>query len=104
MPELDTKLKWDFTVNVPTVLAILAAVASTIGWGFDLYRGLDSRLQDDRKEISVLRRDLDRVEVAAAEIRRDQLSQLQALRAEMRGEMRDMSAKLDKLLMRGDRL
>ena len=93
--------KWDKTINVPTVLAILTALVTTIGWGIATYRDVDKKIDAGISERTTLRRDVDRLDSLTAEIRRDQLSQLQQLRSEVRSDLRDVNGKLDQLLMRG---
>lgn len=93
-------IQWDLTVNIPTMLAIATALVGAIAFGVRTYADLDARLVAGHSERTVLRRDVDRVDATAAELRRDQGQKLDALRAELRGDLRDVSGKLDQLLLR----
>lgn len=85
--------KFDGTINIPTLLSVAIAVVSVTAWSSRNFATLD-------KGAAAMQRDIDRVEKDNAELRRDQVQKIDALRSEMRGEFRDHGQKLDTLLMR----
>lgn len=95
------RVNWDLTINIPTILTMALAVGSGVSAGVSAYNDLDRRLIDDTSTLVTLRRDVDRIDTTTRDLQRDQIQKLDALRAELRGELRDVGQKLDALLLRG---
>lgn len=100
-PGATQSFRWDLTINVPTVMTLLVAALSSALWIGTLYRGLDTRTTANETENKALRKDLERAEAISVELRRDRIQQLDSMRAEFRGALRDVDQKLDALLLQG---
>jgi hypothetical protein len=94
------RVSWDLTINVPTMLAMTIALISSVGWGISKYADADKRITSNASVSDVLRRDVDRLDGETKALRAEQASKIDALRGEMRGELRDVNGKLDQLLLR----
>ena len=97
------KITWDLTINVPTLVMLVATVVSCSGWAISKYSDADERITANRSDGIVLRRDVDRLDLETKALRAEQSSKIDSLRGEMRGELRDVNGKLDQLLLRGGR-
>lgn len=97
------KVSWDLTINVPTMLALTIALITGVAWGISKYDDVDNRISATVSDTRMIRRDVDRLDLESKALRAEQSSKLDALRGEMRGELRDVNGKLDQLLLRGGR-
>lgn len=100
--------RWTFdrTVNLPTLLTILAMVVSIGAVGFRFVNEQDLRLAEvDRRMDGIERKAIHAVEkvdaVSAVQAAQDkaQAAQMQSLRNEFRNDLRDINGKLDQLLL-----
>jgi hypothetical protein len=97
------KVTWDLTINVPTLVMLVTTVVTCAGWGIAKYSDVDSRVTANNADGRVFRRDIDRLDLETKALRAEQASKIDALRGEMRGELRDVNGKLDQLLIRSSR-
>lgn len=95
-PELSappTRLHFDGTINVPTVLMLTAMLGGLLVSGIGLYSNLNARIEGNTREVALLKNQVLDVKAAQAQDR-----------ADVRGDLHDINAKLDQLLWdRGDR-
>jgi hypothetical protein len=97
------KVTWDWTVNVPTILTLGTLLFSCVGFGISTYYQVEKRVTASESTDVVLRRDVDRIDAETKALRAEQSSKIDALRGELRGELRDVNGKLDQLLLRRGR-
>lgn len=95
------KVSWDLTINVPTLVTLVLSMIAGVSWGISTYSDVDKRVTSNTSTTDVLRRDVDRLDGETKALRAEQASKIDALRGEMRGELRDVNGKLDQLLLRG---
>jgi hypothetical protein len=107
-PKAASTPKWAFdkTLNIPTLLTIGAMVAGAATVGVNAFSARDQRSSDQDRRIDAVERKADsaadnikRVEALQAMQAQTQDVQLQALRNEFRNDLKDISGKLDTLLM-----
>lgn len=100
--------RWSFdrTLNIPTLLTILSMVTAITLVGFRFVSEQDLRLAAvDRRMDGIERKAMHAVEkvdaVSAVQTAQDkaQTAQMQSLRNEFRNDLRDISGKLDQLLL-----
>ena len=97
------KVTWDLTINVPTLLALVVTTVTGISWVLGKYQSVESTVASNRAYSEIIRRDVDRIDSETKAIRSEQSSKIDALRAEVRQDLRDVNAKLDQLLVRDDK-
>ena len=105
-PQKPHRWTFDRTVNLPTLLTILAMVVSSGAVGFRFVNEQDLRLAEvDRRMDGIERKAIHAVEkvdaVSAVQAAQDktQAAQMQSLRNEFRNDLRDINGKLDQLLL-----
>lgn len=97
------KITWDLTINVPTLLALVVTTVTGISWLLGKYQSVEATVASNRAYSEIIRRDVDRIDAEIKAIRSEQSGKIDALRAEVRQDLKDVNAKLDQLLVRGDK-
>lgn len=100
--------KWSFdkSVNIPTMLTIAAMVVSATAFGVNVINQRDLRMGEQDRRLDGIERKAEsahdlarRVELLLGDQSRNQDLQLKSLRDEVRTDLRDISGKLDTLIM-----
>lgn len=92
-PATPTRLHFDGTINVPTLLMLVAMIAGMIASGLGVYSSLSERIEITARDVTLLKNQVIDVKASQAQDR-----------ADVRGDLHDIGAKLDQLLWdRGDR-
>ncbi|AEY69553.1 hypothetical protein AH2_00044 [Burkholderia phage vB_BceS_AH2] len=79
-------LRFDKTISIPTLVAVVSAVVPLWWWSTSLYAELRIADRENAQEIRTLKSDVTRIEKAQS----DQVSS-------MKSDLRDINAKLDRL-------
>lgn len=92
-PSAPPRLHFDGTINVPTLLMLVAMIGGLLVSGLGLYSSLSERIEGNSREVTLLKNQMLDVKAAQAQDR-----------ADVRGDLHDINGKLDQLLWdRGDR-
>jgi len=91
-------MRVDLTVNIPTILTILAMITTVSGFGITLYSGLEKRQMTVEFEVAKLNQRLDKNETAVNNLRTDGEKQQATLRAEMKGDITEIKEMLNRIL------
>lgn len=105
-PQRPQRWTFDRTVNIPTLLTIASMVAAISVVGFRFVNEQDLRLAEvDRRMDGIERKaetaikQVDAVSAVQSAQDKSQTAQMQSLRNEFRNDLRDISGKLDQLLL-----
>lgn len=79
--------RFDGTINIPTILALLAMLAGLAGSGMGVYVGVDARIKSNASDIMLLKNQ-----------RTDDMANQQQARQDMKNDLHDISGKLDRIL------
>lgn len=90
-------MRFDFTLNVPTILSMLATVVALVSSGITLYNGLDKRQMTTEFKIDKLDQRVEKNETAVVNLREEQSRKEAALRAEMKGDVAEIKDLLNRL-------
>jgi uncharacterized protein HemX len=82
-----SRLQFDGTINVPTLLTLVAMIAGLIATGLGVYNNLSDRIEMTAGDVTLLKNQV--MDVKA--------SQKQS-RADVRGDLHDINSKIDQLL------
>lgn len=93
------RIKWDLTVNVPTILSILGLAFTAISLMFSTYREFDTRLTRNTYDITALREKVSSIESSITSVRAENTAQMQTLRAEIRADLSDIKSTLKDITM-----
>ena len=95
--------RFDATINVPTILMLFAMIAGTITSGISIYARLSDRIQGTAGEFAVFKAQTSGdISSLKSQVQQDRQSQQQN-RDDVKSDLHDINAKLDKLLWdRGD--
>lgn len=91
-------MKLDLTVNVPTMVTLLAFVVSSVTAGVRIYNDLDARLTRASYDIAALQTRAQSAEAALAAVKTEQNAQMQTLRAEIRADLTEIKGSINSLL------
>lgn len=91
-------MRVDLTINIPTILSVLASIITVAGVGIGLYNGLDKRQLTTEIEVAKISQRIDRTETSIANLKTDQLQQQTALRAEMKGDILEIKDMLNRII------
>ena len=94
-------MRMDFTLNIPTMLSIIAMVGAIGGTTLTFYSGLKEKQMQTDFEIAKLVQRVDKVEGAVVKVGSDQVSQQATLRAEMKGDISEIKEMLNRLIFGG---
>lgn len=94
-----TRVKIDLTINVPTMIAILTLVVTTLVAGVRIYNDIDSRVTASSYEVRALRERVNSLEVTAVSIRQEQNQAMQLLRSEIRSDLTEIKRSVNLLLI-----
>lgn len=94
-----SRVKFDLTINVPTILTLGAFVVSSTVAGMRLYHDIDSRVTRTSYEVSTLQERVRTFEATLAAVKTDQNAQIQTLRAEIRSDLSEIKGTLNNLLL-----
>lgn len=90
-------MRVDLTINIPTILSVLASIIAVSATGITLYYGLDKRALASEFEIAKLNQRIDKTEQAVVTLRTEQAQREGALRAEMRSDIAEIKDLLYRL-------
>lgn len=100
--------KWVFdrTLNIPTLLTIGAMVIAVVGFGFNLINEQDHQIERQTRRIDAVERTAETARNEVQQVKnlqsmqmKSQADQMQTMRSEFRSDLKDISNKLDALLM-----
>lgn len=90
-------MRVDLSINIPTILSLLAAVVAISGTGITLYYGLDKRQMSSEIEIAKLGQRVDKTENTIVTLRTEQMQREERLRTEMKGDITEIKDTLNRL-------
>jgi hypothetical protein len=90
-------MRLDFTLNIPTILSLLATVVALVSSGITLYNGLDKRQMTTEFKIDKLDQRVEKNETAVVNLREEQSKREATLRAEMKGDVAEIKDLLNRL-------
>lgn len=93
--------KWGFdkTLNIPTTLMIIGMSCSAVMFVAKGWADQDRRIDAIERQSLAVTQDLGRLEARQGSQGTQTEAQIQALRSEFRGDLRDINGKLDALLL-----
>lgn len=94
-------MRMDFTLNIPTMLSIVAMVAAIGGTTLTFYSDLKEKQLTTNFEIAKISQRMDKAEGAIAKVGTDQVQQQATLRAEMKGDISEIKDLLNRLIFGG---
>lgn len=90
-------MRVDLSINIPTILSVLASIIAVSATGITLYYGLDKRQLASEFEIAKINQRFDKVEASVTNLRTEQAQREGALRAEMRSDIAEIKDLLYRL-------
>lgn len=94
-------VKLDLTVNIPTLLSMFAMLAGSITYVNGQITALNNRQLVSEGDIKVLQTQTMTLAQSQVSLRADTSGQLQQMRTELRGDLRDLKLSLDQMKTRG---
>lgn len=91
-------MRLDLTINIPTILALLASVVSVVATGTTLYFSADRRMLTIEFEQAKINQRVEKTESAISTVRADQNLANTTLRAEMKGDLSEIKGQLNQLI------
>lgn len=99
--ELDRRrplVRMDFSLNIPTMIALLGMVASTTVAGFTVYKDLSDRQNAASFAINSQAQRLDKVESAVNQLKLDQTTRNNELRSEIKSDIAEIKIMLNEVI------
>lgn len=93
-------MRVDFTVNIPTLMTLIASFIALASTGVSLYFGLDKRQLASEIEITKLAQRMDKNESALNSVKADSSQQIEALRRDMRSDNAEIKDMLNRIIFR----
>jgi len=100
-PERRHGVNIDLTLNIPTLLTMLALIVSTSAAGISAWNSLDKRQMSTEFAVNALTVRIDKAENSVAALKSEQGAQFAALRSEMKGDLNEIKGQLDRLVYSG---
>lgn len=94
-----TGVRFDGTVNLPTILSVIVMFASSIGFGFGVYSNLDTRITKNSTDIIYVQRDFEALRANQRDMNSRVSDELNALRQQNREDFADVRQILNQLLL-----
>lgn len=90
-------VKLDLTVNIPTILSIFAMLAGSITYVNNQITSLNNQQLVTVGDVKVLQTQMLATTTAYASLRSDTAGQIQQMRSEVRGDLRDLKQSVDQI-------
>lgn len=90
-------MRVDLSINIPTILSLIAAVVAISGTGITLYYGLDKRQMSSEIELGKLGQRVEKTEINIGNLRTEQIQREERLRGEMKGDINEIKEMLNRL-------
>lgn len=91
-------MRFDPTINIPTIIALTVLIVSTTTGGISLYSAIDKRTMATEFAIQVQAGRIDKIETTIGLIKTEQATRTTELRAETRSDIREIKDMLDRLI------
>lgn len=92
-------VRFDGTVNLPTILTVIVMFTTSVGFGVGMYNGIDSRIEKNTTDISYVRRDLTSLEQSQRSLDSRITDALQEIQRQNRQDFGDVRKILNQLLV-----
>ncbi|WP_226038644.1 hypothetical protein [Pseudomonas aeruginosa] len=89
--------RMDLTINIPTIITLVTLATGVISFGVTTYNDLNRADVEQKRDISMLRTDVDRISAAQANVAVEMRQATDKNREENRQDFREVRASLDKL-------
>jgi len=96
------RVKFDFTINIPTLLAIISMAAGLAAWGVRTYYEMSARTDRNTYDMAVMQDRVRAIESQIVQVRADNSTSVQALRGEIRVDLLEIKGTLKDLMFRGN--
>ncbi len=90
-------VKLDLTINIPTLLSLMALLAGAITYVNGQITALNNQQLLTNGDVKVLQTQMMAVTQAQVSLRSDTTGQIQQMRTELRGDLRDLKQSLDQI-------
>ena len=91
-------MRVDLTINLPTIISVIASIGAVCVMGLNVYSDLNNRqLRTDLAVIEIRTR-LDKTETAIGAVKTDQAAQMQTLRTDMKSDISEIKDMLNRLI------
>lgn len=94
-------MRVDLTINVPTIISVVASIATVCAFGISIYSDLDKRQMRTDIAVVEIRSRQDKIESAINTIKTDQAVQTQALRNDVKADIGEIKDLLNRLIFGG---
>ncbi|MNK80461.1 hypothetical protein D3C87_1001760 [compost metagenome] len=101
-PIKHSRVKLDFTINIPTLISIITLSAGLATWGVRTYYEMSARTDRNTYDLAVLQDRIRTVETQVTQVRADNSTSVQALRGEIRVDLLEIKGTLKDLMFRGN--
>lgn len=99
-PLKHTRVRFDMTINIPTLLSILSIAAAVAAFAVRVYSDFDKRLDRNSYDVAVMQERLRTIDTQVAQVRSDGNSNVQTLRGEIRVDLLEIKGDLKNLMFR----
>jgi hypothetical protein len=93
----ETGVKLDLTINLPTILSIFAMIAGSITYVNSQITSLNNQQLVTVGDVKVLQTQMLALTSAQMSLRADTAGQISQMRAEVRGDLRDLKVSVDQI-------
>lgn len=91
-------MRVDLTINLPTIISVVASLGAVCVMGFNTYRDIDTRQMRAELAIIEIRTRVDKTETAIGAVKTDQAAQMQTLRTDMKSDISEIKDMLNRLI------
>lgn len=91
-------MRFDPTINIPTIIALTVLIVSTTTGGISLYSAIDKRTMATEFAIQVQAGRIDKIELALGNVKSEQITLGTQIRSETKADIREIKDMLDRLI------
>jgi hypothetical protein len=90
-------VRWDFTVNIPTMITLAVLMVSIVSFAVTKYSELTKADLSNANSIAALRMDVDKISASQTGVVREMREGLDAMRKENREDFKEVRGSLDRI-------
>lgn len=91
-------MRMDFTLNIPTMLGMLAMVASTTTAGFTVYKDLSDRQMTTNFAVAAQQQRIEKIETSLGQLKLENSVGNDKLRAEIKSDISEIKGMLNEMI------